>query len=153
MKIETELRHIIVATARANAKLPNDSHKNNQYAVDAFLATPKGKKAKKQIMDLQAQIDDLEVQQAKLSKRRNEIQAPLGLDLCGRRDKQTGKNEQYLRLGYGDDEKMAFVASGGVLPAPERRNWSSDELLRRLVAAKDQKAFDAILKEYGINWT
>lgn len=153
MKIDTELRHIIVATARANAKLPNDSSKNLQQSVDTFLATAKGRKVAKEVMSLETQIEALDAQSSKLRKKQHDILSPVGLDLSSRRNRETGKNEKYLKLGYGDDEKMAFVKSGGSLPAPERRNWSADELLRQLAASKDEKTFNTTLKEYGINWT
>lgn len=153
MKIDPELRHAIIAAARANKQRPDDSSKNLQAAVDAFLETPKGRKLKSRIMSIQADINALAKTQEDLRKKRDEIMSPLGLDMNDRRNRETGNTENYLKLGWGDDEKRAFVAAGGVLPDPERRKWSSDELLRLLAAAKDQKSFDKILSEYGINWS
>lgn len=152
MKIDTELSHTIVATARANAKLPNDSRKNEQEAVDKFLATAKGKKIQKAAMDLQSKIAALDKQRSILVGKRQSILAPAGLDMGERRIRGTRESERYLKLGYGDDEKELFLKSGGILPNPERRNWSADELLRKLAAAKDVKTFNALLAEYGINW-
>jgi hypothetical protein len=153
MKIDTELRHVIVATARANAKLPNGDRENKQKAVDALLATPKGKKMAKQVFALLAQEEALEERQRALRKKRHALQQPFGLEVNDRRNKTTGKQEHYFTLGWGDNEVAAFVRSGGVLPNPERRNWSADELLRLLANATTQEAFDALLKEYGINWS
>ncbi len=153
MKIDTELRHTIVATARANAKLPNNDRENKQKAVDALLATPKGKAMSKKVFELLAQEEALESQIKELRKKRYALQAPFGLDINDRTNKETGKKEHYFKLGWGDDEAAAFVRSGGVLPNPDRRNWSADELLRLLAKATTQKQFDALLKEYGINWT
>lgn len=153
MKIDTELRHAITAAARANSRRTDNSHENEQNAVDAFLSTKKGSALKNRIMAIQQQIDRLDDQRSTLRKKIYAITGPLGLDLNERTNRVTKKKEHFLKLGYGDEEKIAFVKAGGVLPAPERRNWTADELLRLLAAAKDQKAFDAILKEYGINWS
>jgi hypothetical protein len=153
MKIDTELRHTIIATARANSKIPNGDRENKQAAVDALLAKGKGKQMLKKVMALQAQINELESKTSTLRKQRSALHEAFGLDINDRTDKATGKKEHYLRLGWGDEDAQAFIKQGGVLPDPERRNWTADELLRKLAAAKTQKEFDGLLKEYGIHWT
>lgn len=53
--------------------------------------------------------------------------------------------------GNDVDDEALFNKKGGKLEIrlPE---WTAEEVFIKLAGAKDQKAFDAILKTYGIEW-
>lgn len=152
MKIDTELRHTIAAASRANRNLPNRDSENMKAACAAFLATKKGRGIQAKFDKLRTLKSEAEKKTATIQKQINALLDPVGLD---ERSNYVSASKTYtytLEIDHGDDCRTAFMKAGGKLPPPQRRNWSADEVLRKLAAATDQKSFDAILKEYGINW-
>ena len=147
MKIDADLRMAINAAARAQ-KPPTskEERESEDKAVADFLKKHRTLRAKavalkKQSLKARALSDTAD---AKL----NEFLRHYGLVFD---EIRCPKNDR-LEIGYGDSARAAFLNLGGTLPAPSRRKWTADEVVARLATAKpDQR--DAILKEYGINWS
>lgn len=136
MKVESDLKHAIVAASKGQQR-NRHSYKEKQAAVKlAVEALDRKKKGK--LTRLFAKYD---AAQAVVDSIEKEIEA-MGLN-----------DRQSYRFSDIQDEN-AFVAAGGVLPVEliETREWKPEQCIARLVAAKDQKSFNAILAEYSIIW-
>lgn len=144
MRIERELRMAINAAARAQqTPTYNERQEAEKRSVKAFLKanpalTKKVEAARKRYLTSRAKTDALEQSSAALLK---------GTGL-----RFTDRSGHELEVGFGNKSQELFVASGGVLPPVEKREWKADEVISRLAAA-DKSERDAILKDYGIKWS
>lgn len=129
MKIEQQLMTVI----RAAAKL---QPRPNRYEL-------RRKNNKAAILDLIARKPALKRAWDALEKLRKE---------CAKHEKVLNAHGLYIN---GNLERFnceeTFRKKGGKLPE-EPREWTAEEVFIKLAGAKDQKAFDAILKSYGIEW-
>lgn len=154
MKVDQDLRHAITAASKANRELREDRSEQLQKAVDTFLKTPKGRAAAKKALALEAEASAYDAVAQKCRDKIDTILQPMGLCLGSRKAAGLSTNEAYVRMRrWNEDETEAdFVASGGVLPEAQNRDWKPEEVIRQLAAAKDKKTFNAVLKKYNIIW-
>lgn len=132
MKVTQDLRVAISAVSRQNRETTSswrERRKLNQQAAEALDKKKRGKLSK-----LTAKLDEIE-------DHADRVRAEL-------REFGVSKDGEGLYIAH----EPTFVKAGGVLPEPEKRQWKPDEVIAKLTAAKTQKAFDAILASYGIDW-
>ena len=149
MKIDKDLRAAITAAARSQTQPTwQEEKKQMRDASDAFLKkSPSARRAVAKALKLAAQCDELDEKQKALRKQQHAALKPFGLSI----DK--GGNERHATVDrHSDEDQDAFTKAGGTLPPPHRRHWKADEVIAKLAAATPDK-LEAILAEYGINWS
>ena len=145
MKIDQDLRSAINAAAKAQRDMSwRERITVIEKSVTAFL---KGKTALvKKMNTLIAKGNALDTQRQAVTDQINKTLGPLGLCV-----KQSEIGATFSDWGDNEDADK-FTAAGGVLPPAYKGNWKAEKLIAELAAADPSKR-DAILKEYGINWS
>lgn len=139
MKVDKDLRAAITAAAK-NQTSPSygDVEKFKADQVSAFLK--ERPELLKKIKLARSRLDKTQAANNKAIKDLDALVDPVGI----KRDIST--------IAYGDDAEAKFKKSGGVLPPPKKRIWKPEQCVAELAMAPDQKAFDSVLKKYGIVW-
>lgn len=138
MKIDADLRIAIGAAAKGQPQIQNkeswgDNCKRQKKAVE---------KLAKKTPELRVALNGIRLEQAKIKDAGVRIE----------------KHEAVLKkFGIDDssrpiDDADLFRSKGGDYPAAFQP-WKAEACIARLAAAPDKKTFDAILKEYGIDWS
>lgn len=134
MKIDGNLRQAI--RSACNAQLDTNYNAiaaRKTKAINEFLDSPKGKKAKQIYTKLRALYAECRT---------------LEKDLCEGFGLRAGSNNPELaNCGGGSDR---YIKAGGKLPE-EKEKWNFDRMMLRIAAATDKEAV-GILKEIGIIW-
>jgi len=136
MKIDHDLRQAIKAAH--DAQEHRDEHKLRHDAAVHFLK--KRPAVAKKLTNLRKKKDVAFAQYKALANPFEALLESLGLETC----------QDSYKVAYGDFEKEKFVAAGGEFNT--RPKWNYNKVMARLAAAEPE-ARDAILREYGINWT
>lgn len=145
MKIDQDLRAVINAAAKAQ---PDTGWRERAVtiakAVAAFLKRRPAMTRK--VNALIAKSKSLREQQEAVDAQIKKILHPLGL---GVRDYEVvGDFSDWI----DDKEADRFIAAGGILPPPFKGKWKAEKLITELAAASPKKR-NAILKQYGIDWS
>jgi len=145
MKIDQDLRAAINAAAKVQPEYGyNEENKQITERVDAFLK--KKPAVKRKAASLIQQIADLKLKESGLREKAKALLSPFGLYI---NDQRVSAN---FRRDMDDVDAQKFVKAGGEIPPPAERRWKAETVIAKLAAAKPEKR-DAILKEYGIDWS
>lgn len=139
MKIEADLRIAITAAAKGQPLVKqrlsyDERNKEQQHALAAF---------RKKKPELERAYKALAKHEAEINRLRKEVE---------KHEATLGKFGISNQNRHPISEPDVFRKAGGILKE-EISPWKAEACIARLLEAKDQKTFDAILKEYGINWS